>query len=100
MNDLDACSEISKRHIEVGDHRVPWNALRYFFGDIIYGGHITDRWDRNLLNTYLDLFACEELLSGFEILPGMQAPTNWDVRIDELVGQVRMPNYYRAQKCR
>lgn len=34
--------------------RVPWEDLRYLFGEIMYGGHITDDWDRRLCNAYLE----------------------------------------------
>ena len=34
--------------------QVPWTDLRYLFGEIMYGGHITDDWDRRLCKTYLE----------------------------------------------
>uniref|UniRef100_A0A3Q3L381 Dynein axonemal heavy chain 11 n=1 Tax=Labrus bergylta TaxID=56723 RepID=A0A3Q3L381_9LABR len=34
--------------------QVPWEDLRYLFGEIMYGGHITDDWDRRLCRTYLE----------------------------------------------
>lgn len=33
---------------------MPWEDLRYLFGEIMYGGHITDDWDRRLCRTYLE----------------------------------------------
>ena len=36
--------------------KVPWTDLRYLFGEIMYGGHITDDWDRRLCRTYLEEF--------------------------------------------
>lgn len=36
------------------DGQVPWEDLRYLFGEIMYGGHITDDWDRRLCRTYLE----------------------------------------------
>ena len=36
--------------------KVPWTDLRYLFGEIMYGGHITDDWDRKLCLTYLQEF--------------------------------------------
>jgi hypothetical protein len=33
--------------------KIPWEDLRYLFGEIMYGGHITDDWDRRLCRTFL-----------------------------------------------
>ena len=43
--------------------KVPWTDLRYLFGDIMYGGHITDDWDRRLCRTYLAEYMKPELAS-------------------------------------
>lgn len=37
--------------------QVPWDDLRYIFGEIMYGGHITDAWDRRTNNVYLEVGA-------------------------------------------
>lgn len=39
---------------------VPWDALRYLFAIINYGGHITDDWDKRVLIAYINQFFCEE----------------------------------------
>ena len=39
-------------YLEANDD-VPWDDLQYNFGEIMYGGHITDNWDRRITNTYL-----------------------------------------------
>jgi len=31
----------------------PWEALKFLIAAINYGGHVTDDWDRRLLNTYV-----------------------------------------------
>ncbi|XP_030371689.1 dynein beta chain, ciliary [Scaptodrosophila lebanonensis] len=55
--------------------RVPWEDLRYLFGEIMYGGHITDDWDRRLCRTYLEEFMQPELIDGeLEYCPGFPAP--------------------------
>ncbi|XP_039947795.1 dynein beta chain, ciliary [Bactrocera tryoni] len=55
--------------------RVPWEDLRYLFGEIMYGGHITDDWDRRLCRTYLQEFMQPELIDGdLEFCPGFPAP--------------------------
>ncbi|KAM7123899.1 LOW QUALITY PROTEIN: dynein axonemal heavy chain 11 [Ciconia maguari] len=38
--------------------KVPWEDLHYLFGEIMYGGHITDAWDRRLCCIYLQEFTC------------------------------------------
>ena len=45
--------------------KVPWTDLRYLFGEIMYGGHITDDWDRRLCRTYLEEFMMPEQVSIF-----------------------------------
>ena len=45
--------------------KVPWTDLRYLFGEIMYGGHITDDWDRRLCRTYLEEFMMPEQVSMF-----------------------------------
>ncbi|XP_048269614.1 dynein axonemal heavy chain 17-like [Bombus terrestris] len=44
--------------------KVPWEDLRYLFGEIMYGGHITDDWDRRLCKTYLVEYLKTELVEG------------------------------------
>lgn len=34
---------------------VPWDDLRYMFGEVFYGGHITDGMDRRCCTTYLEV---------------------------------------------
>lgn len=59
--------------------KVPWEDLRYLFGEIMYGGHITDDWDRHLCRTYLSEFMKPELLDGdLSLAPGFPAPPNLD----------------------
>lgn len=48
--------------------KVPWTDLRYLFGEIMYGGHITDDWDRRLCRTYLEEFMMPEQVSVIIIL--------------------------------
>ncbi|KAH1023596.1 hypothetical protein HUJ04_012770 [Dendroctonus ponderosae] len=59
--------------------KVPWEDLRYLFGEIMYGGHITDDWDRRLCITYLEEILQPELVDGELMLtPGFPAPPNTD----------------------
>lgn len=49
--------------------RVPWDDLRYIFGEIMYGGHIVDDWDRKLSKAYLDYLMHDALLDEAELVP-------------------------------
>jgi dynein heavy chain len=39
---------------ETGEEELPWETLRYLIGDAMYGGRVTDGFDRRVLNTYLE----------------------------------------------
>ncbi|XP_073817376.1 dynein beta chain, ciliary-like [Musca autumnalis] len=57
------------------NNRVPWEDLRYLFGEIMYGGHITDDRDRRLCRTYLEEFMQPDLIDGeLQFCPGFRAP--------------------------
>ncbi|OAJ37788.1 hypothetical protein BDEG_21780 [Batrachochytrium dendrobatidis JEL423] len=61
--------------------KVPWTDLRYIFGEIMYGGHISDDWDRRLCSAYLDVYLREEMLDGnFELAPGFNSPPTSDYK--------------------
>ncbi|CAH1639911.1 unnamed protein product [Spodoptera littoralis] len=63
----------------VANARVPWEDLRYLFGEIMYGGHITDDWDRRLCNAYLEELMQPDLVDGeLQLAPGFPAPPNTD----------------------
>jgi dynein heavy chain len=49
--------------------KVPWDDLRYIFGEIMYGGHIVDDWDRKLCKTYLEFFMTDLLLDETDLVP-------------------------------
>lgn len=36
------------------DATLPWDDLKYIVGEIMYGGHITDIWDRRVCAAYLE----------------------------------------------
>ena len=55
LGDLTISVYVLYNYLEV-NAKVPWEDLRYLFGEIMYGGHITDDWDRRLCKTYLQEF--------------------------------------------
>ncbi|VDI53406.1 dynein heavy chain, axonemal [Mytilus galloprovincialis] len=44
--DLTISAMVLYNYLEANT-KVPWEDLRYLFGEIMYGGHITDDWDRD-----------------------------------------------------
>ncbi|XP_051576917.1 dynein axonemal heavy chain 11 [Myxocyprinus asiaticus] len=79
--------------------KVPWEDLCYLFGEIIYGGHITDEWDRRLCRTYLQEFINPKMFEGELFLcPSFPAPpdldyTGYQSYVDEML-PVESPGLY------
>lgn len=71
--DLTTCLEVAANYIE-DRPKVPWEDLRYVFGEIMYGGHITDDWDRVLCMAYLQSFIVPECSDGLQLAPGLTVP--------------------------
>jgi dynein heavy chain len=71
--DLTICGQVLRNYLnnsEVLGTDVPWPDLRYIFGEIMYGGHITDFWDRRINNYYLSVLVIPDLLTGLTLAPG------------------------------
>jgi len=71
--DLSACIIVASNFLNDAP-KVPWDDLRYIFGEIMYGGHITDDFDRRLCAAYLVTYIREELLDGLAFFPKFEAP--------------------------
>ena len=54
--------------------QVPWEDLRYIFGEIMYGGHIVEDWDRRLASAYLLKYFQDSLSDGLTLFPGFATP--------------------------
>ncbi|XP_028130568.2 dynein beta chain, ciliary-like [Diabrotica virgifera virgifera] len=78
VGDLTISVSVLYNYLE-NNNRVPWEDLRYLFGEIMYGGHITDDWDRRLCRSYLLNYMQAELLDGDLLYAeGFQCPPNTD----------------------
>lgn len=60
--DLNISVSVLYNYLEANT-KVPWEDLRYLFGEIMYGGHITDDWDRRLCISYLEELMQPELVT-------------------------------------
>lgn len=56
---------LTKAH-ENGDDALPWGTLRYLIGEAMYGGRVSDSYDRRVLNTYLDEYLGDFLFDTFQ----------------------------------
>ncbi|KAL7489135.1 hypothetical protein ACHAW6_014715 [Cyclotella cf. meneghiniana] len=52
-----------------GGGKIPWQDLKYIFGEIMYGGHIVNDFDRLVANEYLNFYMKDELLDETEMYP-------------------------------
>lgn len=78
FGDLTISVSVLLNYLE-SNNRVPWEDLRYLFGEIMYGGHITDDWDRRLCQTYLLEYVRPEVIDGeLFFAPGFAAPSPLD----------------------
>ena len=75
MGDLTICSNVLQAYIEAAPSgTVPWADLRYILGEVMYGGHITDAWDRRLCNTYLKVLLGPGVFKQMELSPHFRSP--------------------------
>ncbi|XP_066451266.1 dynein axonemal heavy chain 14 isoform X2 [Eleutherodactylus coqui] len=57
--------EVSVQMLEMltdNPREIPWTALHYLTGEVVYGGRVTDFWDRRCLLSILDKFYTPDLL--------------------------------------
>lgn len=43
-----------KKAYDAKDEAIPWSSLKYLIGEAMYGGRVTDSYDRRIIVTYLD----------------------------------------------
>jgi dynein heavy chain len=74
--DLTICGDVLHNYLTKYDN-VPYNDLKYIFGEIMYGGHITDDLDRRTNRTYLEKLIKPEILQQMVLTmyyPGFKSP--------------------------
>jgi len=98
--DLRICGEILHNYLATYE-QVPYTDLRYLYGEVMYGGHITDNWDRRTNNTYLTKLVNPQIMEQMQLTMsvGFKSPnpakTNragYEAKIDEL--PVENPNMF------
>lgn len=90
--DLRICGEVLHNYLAAGD-KVPYTDLQYLFGEVMYGGHITDDWDRRTNNTYLKKLIRPQIMENMQLTmaQGFRSPNpsktgrdGYESKIDEL----------------
>merc|ERR1719487_3190607 len=66
LGDLRDSAVCLNNYMENNDSNIPWEDLRYIFGQIMYGGHIVNDLDRTLYLVYLDFIMEDGLLDEME----------------------------------
>jgi len=67
--DLICSVSVLRNYMETAPIKVPWQDLRYLFGDIMYGGHIVDDFDRLMVTKYLEYLMQDQLLDEINLYP-------------------------------
>lgn len=71
--DLRCCAQLAGNYLDSGA-KIPWEDLRYLVGDIMYGGHVVEAWDRRLVGAYLETLLSPGLLENGKVCPGLSLP--------------------------
>ena len=66
--DLKICADVMESYLN-NKAVVPWDDMRYLFVEIMYGGHVTDEWDRRTNATYLRTLLHEGVFKGQDLIP-------------------------------
>ena len=84
IGDLVNSAAVLRNFMENAPTHVPWQDLRYLFGQIMYGGHIIDDYDRLMCSTYLEHFMKDAVLDEMELFPSRKTarrgPGSWHRR--------------------
>ncbi|KFP31699.1 Dynein heavy chain 10, axonemal, partial [Colius striatus] len=56
--DFQVCMEVLNIYLtkafQQNNDKIPWRSLKYLIGEVMYGGHVVDSFDRRVLRTYVD----------------------------------------------
>ena len=92
IGDLVCSSAVLRNYMESAPAKVPWADLRYLFGEIMYGGHIVNDFDRTLCKTYLDFFMKEDLLDEKGLYPYLDDGTSGPSQSAALAEEFHAPS--------
>lgn len=53
--------------VDNNDESIPWQTLRYLIGEAMYGGRVSDAYDRRVLTTYLEEYLGDFLFDTYQV---------------------------------
>lgn len=70
LDDLRNSDMVVAKYLETNPGmKIPWDDLRYIIGEIMYGGHIVDDWDRRLNSSYLEYLLVDKINEDLDMIP-------------------------------
>ncbi len=74
LDDLRNSDMVVAKYLESNPGmKIPWEDLRYIVGEIMYGGHIVDDWDRRLNSSYLEYLLVDKINEDLDMIPYVTA---------------------------
>merc|ERR1711988_2070 len=73
FGDLTISGNVIRNYLNAND-QVPWKDVKYIICEVMYGGHITDKWDRRVCASYLEETMKPEIFTGMALAPGFNSP--------------------------
>lgn len=97
FNDSDLSVSVRQLQNLLEEHdEIPWEALTFLTGEVIYGGRVTDEWDMRCLGALLKRFLCPEALNpDYSYSPdGLYRPIKTDIPFADVITYLEsLPNY-------
>ncbi|XP_058454765.1 dynein axonemal heavy chain 5 [Malaya genurostris] len=81
--DFSASVQFIQNHLDEMDPKkgVSWQTLCYMLGEVMYGGRVTDDFDKRLLTTFTQVWFSEHLLTpSFEFYRGYRVPNSRNIQ--------------------
>lgn len=72
---------LDKNTAAVDAAKIPWSSLKYLIGQVIYGGRVTDDYDRRIVTCYLDEYMGDFLFDEFQSFHFFHHPQSFDYRV-------------------
>jgi dynein heavy chain len=100
IGDLRDSALVCQNYLErsaASSGKVPWEDLRYIFGDIMYGGYITDDIDRCFCSTFLFNLMNDSLFEEVELFPFIEGKANISFKCQNALNHDKYVEYIREE---